>query len=163
MIAIIAAYDRNRLIGQNGRLPWHIPGEQRRFRALTLHQAVVMGRRTFEEIGRALPERKNIVLTSQNLRAPGVEVARSMEEALRLAEGLDVYISGGAAVYAQALERAQKLYITEIDAAFCGDRFFPAFDETQYIRTLDGFHGGEVPYSYVTYTKIPSSDSGARR
>ena len=154
MIAIIAACARNRCIGRDGRIPWRIPGEQRRFRELTMGSAVVMGRRSFEEIGRALPGRRTIVLSSrQRFEGAGCLTARSLEEALSLAGDLDAYISGGAAVYAEALPLAGRLYLTEIDADFEGDTFFPAFDRAQYIREVDAFFPGKVPYSYVTYSR----------
>ena len=155
MIAIIAAFDRNRVIGRNGRMPWRIPSEQRRFRELTMGAAVVMGRRTWQEIGRPLPDRLNIVLSANpGFSAPGCLMARSLEEALALAGGLDVYISGGTAVYARALPLAERLYLTEIDAAYPGDAFFPEFDASLYIRHLDESHPGPVPYSCYTYTRI---------
>lgn len=154
MIAIIAACARNHCIGKDGRIPWHISGEQRRFRDLTMGSAVIMGRRSFEEIGHALPGRKVIVLSrAQSFEGKGCLTARSLGEALRLSGKLDAYISGGAAVYAEALPLASRLYLTEIDASFEGDRFFPAFDSTQYIRVVDGFFPGKVPYSYVTYIR----------
>lgn len=155
MIAIIAAYDRSRTIGRNGRIPWHISGEQRRFRTLTMGQAVVMGRRSFEEIGKALPGRMNIVLSSSGDFSPlGCLNARSLKEAIRLAGDRDVFISGGAGVFAEGLSFAEKLFITEIDADFEGDVFFPEFDKTQYHKTIDEYHEEKVPYKYVTYTKI---------
>ena len=155
MLAIIAAYDRNRAIGLNGRMAWHIPGEQRQFRALTTGAAVVMGRRTWEEIGRPLPNRRNIVLSSNpDFSAPGCLTARSLEEAVALAGELDVYVSGGAAVYARALPLAERLYLTEIDAVYPADTFFPAFDESLYTRHLDERVSGPVPYSRYTYIRI---------
>ena len=154
MIAIIAAHDRNRVIGRDGRMAWHIPGEQRRFRELTTGAAVVMGRRTWQEIGRPLPNRLNIVLSGDPaFSAPGCRVARSLEEAIALADGLDVYISGGAAVYAQALPLAERLYLTEIDASYPGDAYFPDFDKSLYVRHLDEYCPGPVPYSYCTYVR----------
>lgn len=155
MLSIIAAYDQNRGIGQNGRLPWRIPGEQIRFRELTTGAAVVMGRRTYEEIGGALPNRCNIVLSRDPaFSAPGCLVARSLEEALSLAGGLDVYVSGGAAVYAQALPLAQRLYLTEIDAVYPADAFFPDFDKSLYTCRVEKRVSGPVPYTYYTYTRI---------
>ena len=155
MLAIIAAYDRNRVIGIDGHMAWHIPGEQRRFRALTTGAAVVMGRRTWQEIARPLPNRQNIVLSGDpDFSAPGCLVARSLEEAVALADGLDIYISGGAAVYAQALPLADRLYLTEIDAAYPGDAFFPNFDKSLYVRHLDGRVSEPVPYSCYTYIRI---------
>ena len=155
MLAIIAAYDQNRVIGRDGHMAWHIPGEQRRFRELTTGAAVVMGRRTWEDIARPLPNRMNIVLSRDpDFSASGCRIARSLDEAISLAGGLDIYISGGAAVYAQALPLADRLYLTEIDAAYPGDTFFPAFDESLYIRHLDESFRAPVPYSYYTYIRI---------
>ena len=154
MLAIIAAYDRNRGIGRDGRMAWHIPGEQRRFRELTTGAAVVMGRRTWQEIGHPLPNRLNIVLSRDpDFAAPGCLTARSLEEAISLAGGLDVYVSGGANVYAQALPLADRLYLTEIDAAYPVDTYFPKFDESQYVRTLDSCVLAPVPYFCHTYTR----------
>ena len=154
MIAIIVAYSRNRAIGNGGCIPWRIKGEQRRFRELTMGNAIIMGRRTFEEIGKALPGRRNIVLSSSgDYSATGCLNARTLEEAISLAGDMDVYISGGAVVYRQALPLAEKLFITEIDAEFEGDTFFPDFDETQFNRTIDEIIDGPVPYKYVTYTR----------
>ena len=155
MLAIIAAYDRNRVIGRDGRMAWHIPGEQRLFRELTTGNAVIMGRRTWQEIGHPLPNRVNIVLSGDSrFAAPGCLVAHSLEEAIALAGGLDVYVSGGAAVYAQALPLADRLYLTEIDAAYPGDAFFPDFDASLFIRHLDERCQGPVPYSRYTYIRI---------
>lgn len=154
MIALIVAYGRNRSIGLNGKMPWNIPGELKRFRRMTTGNAVIMGRRTFESIGKALPGRTNIVISSHgDYSREGCLNARSLEEAIDLAGDMDVYISGGAVVYAQALHLAEKLYITEIDAEFEADAFFPEFDESLYARQVDEAHGGDIPYTYVTYTR----------
>lgn len=154
MIAIIVAYARNRAIGIDGHMPWHIKGELRRYRELTTGQAVIMGRRSFEEIGKALPGRLNIVLSgSGDYTDAGCLNARSLDEAIALAGDRDIYISGGAVVFREAMDLAEKLYITEIDAVYEGDTFFPEFDESKYTKTIDEFHDGEVPYTYVTYTR----------
>ena len=154
MIAIIAALDENRCIGRDGRLPWRIPGEQRRFRALTMGQAVLLGRRSFEEIGRALPGRRTIVLSrTGDFRPAGCLNARSLAEGIALAGEMNAYVCGGERLYAEALPLAEALYLTEIHAAFEGDRFFPAFDESAFTRIFDGFFPGDVPYSYVTYLR----------
>ncbi len=135
MIAIVVAYAHNRVIGRDGKIPWDLPDEKHRFRDLTTGQAVVMGRRTYAEIGRPLPNRRNIILSRDpDFQAPGCLRAGSLAEAVSLAEaeGLDLYVSGGARVYQEALPLADKLYITEIDCPVAGDTFFPPFDETLY-------------------------------
>ena len=155
MIALIVAYARNRAIGLNGKMPWNIPGELKRFRSLTTGNAVIMGRRTFESIGcKPLPGRTNIVISANPaFTAEGCLTARSLQEAIEMAGEKDIYISGGAVVYAQALALCQKLYITEIDAEFDADTFFPEFDESAYEKEIDSFHDGAIPYTYVTYTR----------
>lgn len=154
MIAIIAACDRNRVIGRDGHMPWHIPGEQRRFRERTLGAAIIMGRRTWQDIGHPLPGRRNIVLSRDpDFAAPGCLIARTLAEALALAGELDAYVCGGAQVYAQALPLADRLYLTEIDAAYPGDTRFPAFDESAFVRELSFACDGPVPYREYTWIR----------
>ncbi len=152
MIAMIAAYDKNKLIGSNGKIPWRIEGEQKRFRHLTTGNAVIMGRRTYEEIGKPLPNRTNIVLSS-NGHFDGCINVRSLEEAIRAAGDSDIYISGGSGLYRAALPLAEKLYITEIDAVFDGDTYFPDFDESDFTKIIESVVSGAIPYRYVTYVR----------
>lgn len=130
-IVLVAARARNGVIGADGAMPWHLPGDLRRFKAMTVGKPVVMGRKTFESIGRPLPGRHNIVLTRDaGWRAQGVSVAANMAEALA-ASGMDprtfgeIMVIGGGAVYAQALPLADRVELTEIDLAPEGDTFFP--------------------------------------
>ena len=154
MIAIIAAYAQNRVIGRDSRIPWKIRGEQARFRELTLSQAVVMGRRTYEEIGHPLPGRMNFVVSStKNFDAENCQTVASLAEAIALAGDRDLYVSGGAKLYAEALPMAEKLYITEIHREVEGDTFFPIFDETMFDKTREAYCSGDTPYTYVTYTR----------
>jgi dihydrofolate reductase len=127
LVSLIVAMDRDRVIGAGGRLPWHIPEDLKRFRQLTLGHHVIMGRKTWQSIGRALPGRTNIVLTRQpGFRAEGVQVVSSLEDALRLAAGdAEVFVIGGGELYAQALPLADRLYITEVRGEFAGDTWFP--------------------------------------
>ncbi len=154
MIALIVAYDKNRVIGKNGKIPWKIDGEQQRFRELTTGNTVIMGRKTYEEIGRPLPNRKTIVISkTANFDGENCKTAGSLAEAIGMAEE-DIYISGGAALYEEALPLCQKLYITEIDASFNGDVFFPAFDENNYKKETIKRVDGKISYTYLTYTKL---------
>lgn len=156
MIAIVAAYAHHRVIGKDGKIPWDLPNEKHRFRDLTTGQAVVMGRRTYAEIGRPLPDRLNIILSrNPDFYAPGCLRARSLAEAVSLAEaeGLDLYVSGGSRVYQEALPLAVKLFITEIDCQIEGDTFFPPFDETLYTREIVRRCADSIPYAFLTYTK----------
>ena len=154
MIAIIAAYAQNRVIGRAGRIPWKIPGEQLRFRELTLGNVVIMGRRTYEEIGRPLPERINIIVsTTRRFSGENLLSASSLEDAISLAGERDIYIIGGARLYEEALPWADRLYITEINCSVEGDTFFPHFDETLYDREEVHCQTSSIPYTYVTYTR----------
>lgn len=130
-ISLIAAVASNGIIGAGNALPWRLPEDLKRFRSLTLGHPVIMGRRTFESIGRALPGRRNIVVTrNPGFVAPGCETAGSLEAAVAACAGAtdEVFVIGGAQLYAQALPQARRLYLTEIRAEFDGDTRFPSFD-----------------------------------
>nr|WP_160154823.1 dihydrofolate reductase [Microbulbifer sp. ALW1] len=138
-LAMIVAMARNRAIGRENALPWRISGDLQFFKRTTLGKPVVMGRKTFESIGRPLPGRKNIVITrNPDWRAEGVSLAASLEQALALAaqaaaagDGAEeIMVIGGAEIYRQAMPLAQRLYITEVEAEVEGDAFFPELDET---------------------------------
>ncbi len=158
MIGLIVAYTKNRVIGNAGKIPWRIKGEQRRFRELTTGNVVIMGRRSYDEIGHPLPNRDTIVLsTTAKYEAENCTTVSSLEEALELAKKRfpekNVYISGGAGVYRSAMDMVDVMYITEIDAEIEGDTFFPEFDESAFTKTVDEKVEGEIPYAYVTYTR----------
>lgn len=154
MVALIVAYTKNRVIGNNGCIPWKIKGEQKRFRELTTGNVVVMGRRSYEEIGRPLPNRTTIVVSNtKNFDCENCMTAKSLAEALELAGDRKVYISGGARLYKEALPLVEKMYITEIDAQIEGDTYFPMFDEALYEKEINDRVEGEIPYTYVTYTR----------
>ncbi len=158
MTGIIVAYDRNRLIGKDGTMPWYIPGELKRFRALTENNVVIMGRKTYESLAGPLPDRINIVLSrSENYTGENLYTAGTLADALTMAKEKwpekDIYIGGGANLYAQTLDIADVLYITEIDAEFEGDTFFPEFDESKFYKTVEGRYESSVPYTYVTYKR----------
>jgi len=159
-LAVIAAVAANGVIGDGNRLPWRLPEDLKRFRALTTGHAIIMGRRTWESLGRPLPERQNIVVTRQrDYAAPGAETASSLDEALaRVRRPGPAFCIGGGELYAQALPRADHLHLTEIARDFAGDASFPAFDRSAWRETArepraiagpDGF-----AYAYVTYERI---------
>ena len=154
MIALIAAYAENRVIGQNGRIPWDIPEEKHRFRDLTMGHIMIMGRKTYEEIGRPLPGRETIVLSrTKQFDAPHCRTAGSLAEALQLAGDRDVFICGGERVYREALVVADVLYLTEIHASFDGDARFPT-EEIQAFEPVERTEiAGEIPYTFVTYRR----------
>ncbi len=158
MIALIVAYTKNRVIGDKGRIPWRIKGEQRRFRELTTGNVVIMGRKSYEEIGHPLPNRFTVVVSgTANYEAENCTTAKSLGEAIQKAgercPGKNIYISGGAGLYREAMDLVEKMYITEVDAVIEGDTLFPEFDEAAFDKTIDERVEGEIPYTYVTYTR----------
>lgn len=154
MISLIVAHSRNRVIGKDGTLPWRIPGELKRFRELTMGNAVIMGRRSFEDIGKPLDGRLNIVLSSTgNYEGENLVTARSLAEAIALAGDKKIFISGGGKVYKEALPITDVLYITEIDAEVEGDTYFPEFDKDLFDKTIEKHVDGVLPYDYVTYRR----------
>ena len=150
--SIIAGMDRNRLIGQGNRLPWRLPADMKHFRRHTLGKPVLMGRKTFESIGKPLPKRTNIILTSdRNYQADGCIVTYSVEEALGTASGCEeIMVIGGALIYELFLPRADRLYLTYIHRCFEGDVYFPAFDlaDWQEVKRIDCQPDKKNPHPY---------------
>lgn len=154
MIALIVAFAKDQVIGNKGCIPWKIKGEQKRFKELTTGNVVIMGRRSYEEIGKPLPNRTTIVISStQNYDGENCMTAKSVAEAIEMAGERDIYISGGARVYEEALPLVERMYITEVDLEVEGDTYFPQFDKEQFIKEIDERFEGEIPYTYVTYTR----------
>ncbi len=154
MISLIVAYANNQVIGNKGCIPWKIKGEQKRFRELTTGNVVIMGRRSYEEIGRPLPNRTTIVVSNtENFDGDNCYTAKSLEEAIKIAGDRDIYISGGAKMYEEALPIVEKMYITEIDYDIEGDTYFPTFNKSLFIKEIDKVVDGEIPYTYITYTR----------
>lgn len=158
-IALIAALDRRRAIGRAGEMPWHLPDDLRRFKALTLGKPVLMGRKTALAIGRALPGRTNLVLTRGD-RAPfaGQTVVHSLDAAIARAGNAELCVIGGAEVYALALPRATRLCLTEIDAETPdADTFFPAFDRAAWREVAREHHGVDaqhpLAFDFVDYAR----------
>jgi len=136
-VTLIVAVARNGVIGRNGKLPWRLPEDLAFFKRTTMGSPIIMGRRTWESIGRPLPGRRNIVVSRSNeFTAPGAEVAADLDAALALCAGTaEAFVIGGAQLYAVALPRAQRLVITEIDADFEGDTYWPSIDKAQWQET----------------------------
>ncbi len=142
-ISIIVAMDANGVIGRDNALPWRLPEDLKRFKQLTMGHALVMGRRTFESIGRPLPGRKNIVVTRRRDFHPvGAVVAHSLDEALAAANGDEVFIAGGGEVYRQALPLADRMYVTAVEGTHEGDTFFPPFSAAEWELASDEPHEG---------------------
>lgn len=154
MIALIAAMSKNYCIGRQGVIPWKIKGEQKRFRELTIGRTVVMGRRSFEEIGRPLPDRRTILVsTTKKWESGNCITVGSFQEAMAAADGEDLYIAGGAMLYERALPLADKLYLTVIDLNMEGDTFFPVFDKSLFHITFEEYHKGDIPYTCYTWER----------
>lgn len=159
-LSLVAALARNGVIGRDDAIPWHIPEDVRRFKQLTTGHAVVMGRRTWDSLPerfRPLPARRNVVVTRQgDWTADGAERAGSLEEALELLEGAtQVFVIGGAELYAAALPLADELLLTEIDADVAGDTFFPPFERSDFGEVAREPHVSEdgTRFSFVTYVR----------
>ena len=151
VVSVIAAVARNRVIGIDNRLPWHLPADLQRFRALTWGKPIVMGRRTHESIGRPLPGRRNIVVTRRGPVLEGCERADSLQGAIAMtAEAAETVVIGGARCYREALPLAGRLYLTRIDADFPGDVRFPEWDPAEWAeRERERFAPGETaPFGY---------------
>ena len=158
-LRIIAAVSENGVIGRDGQLPWHLSADLKRFRKLTVNHTLIMGRKTYESIGRPLPQRRNIVLSHrEDFRPDGVQMVHSFEEALATA-GADIcFVIGGAMLYRLALPRADRLHLTRVHATFQGDVCFPDFDSNEWQLTEDDHHKADeqhpYAYSFQRYDRI---------
>ena len=155
LISIIAAVAKNGVIGAGGQMPWKIPGEQKRFRDLTLGQTVVMGRRTFEEIGKPLPGRHTVILSrTREFDWPGCTTLSSWEQVWeKFADKKELFIAGGAALYRDTIPLAHRLYLTVIEREYQGDVFFPDWKKEDFKQVYSHRVEGKVPYTYYTYVR----------
>ena len=154
-IILIAAMAANRVIGRDNDIPWHLPEEQQRFKKITMGHTLVMGRKTYESIGRALPGRTSIVITRQpQYKAPGCLMAESLGKALALAGPAEkVFIIGGEGVFRESLEKADAIYLSTLDRQVDGDIFFPEFDENTFRLVSEERVQGEDPYTFAVYQR----------
>jgi dihydrofolate reductase len=150
-LALVAALATNGVIGRGGALPWHLPDDLRHFKTVTLGKPVLMGRRTFESIGRPLPGRRNLVLSSgPEIAVPGVETVRNLQEALQRCAGLEeVCVIGGAVLYAAALPLAQVLYLTRVHADVEGDVRFPTVRWEEWRESARLEHAADERHAYA--------------
>jgi dihydrofolate reductase len=158
-LSLIVAVAKNNVIGSDNRLLWHMPADLKHFKSVTMGSPVIMGRKTFESIGKPLPGRTNIVVTrSEDYSAEGCTVANSLQEAVDLCEKEgEVFVIGGGEVYRQAIHAADKVYLTRIDAEFNGDTFFPElnFSDWKLIKYVK-HHADEknkYDYSFAEYER----------
>lgn len=158
-VCLVAAIARNRVIGRGNALPWHLPEDLKRFKALTLGHPVLMGRKTHESIGKPLPGRRNLVITrNRGYRAAGCEVFHTLDAAIAACRGAEsLFVIGGAELYRAALGCADRLEFTEIDADFEGDAYFPEFSMAAWRESGREIHaaapGRAFRYDYVRYVR----------
>jgi dihydrofolate reductase len=160
IISLIAAMGQNRELGYQGKMPWHCPEDLRHFKAMTLNKPVIMGRKTYESLGKPLPQRRNIIVTHQKNYAAPCEVMHSLSEALEAcSQSEEVMIIGGAQLYTQAIPFAHRLYLTFIEKSFTADTFFPELnrDEWREIQSESGLSSAEdLVFNFVTFEKSQS-------
>lgn len=152
-LSLIAALDRHNAIGKGNALPWHLPDDLKRFKALTLGKPVLMGRKTAESLGRALPKRRNLVLTrGGSVPFDGMQAVASLDEAIALAAGEagELCVIGGGEIYALALPRATRLHLTHVDARVDGaDAFFPRFDADDWREIARSAHPADAAHAFA--------------
>ncbi len=159
-LSIICGMDENRLIGKDNALPWHLPADMAYFKKTTMSKPLLMGRKTYESIGKPLPGRRNIIITrDSSYQAEGCDVTHSIQQALDLvADQPEIMLMGGASLYEQTIDIADCLYITEIHHKFEGDAWFPAINPIQWKESWRENHPADdrnhYPFSFVKYLRI---------
>ena len=158
-ISIIVATGENNAIGKNNQLLWHMPNDLKHFKEITQGRSIIMGRKTFDSVGKPLPRRRNIVVTRQDIRIPGCEVVKSIEAALALCAGDDeVFIGGGAEIYRQAMEKTNRIYLTIIHKSFDADTFFPEIDYSEWKEIsredLEPDEKNPLSYSFILLDRM---------
>jgi dihydrofolate reductase len=166
-IGLITALSRNQVIGRNNELPWHLPADLKRFKRITMGKPIIMGRKTYESIGRPLPGRKNIVISRnpEYQAAEGVTVANGLETAIEAAgDAPEVMVIGGANIYYQFLPRADLIFFTLVHTRIeDGDAFFPAYNRREWRLVIEEHHPADpenlFPYSFMTWQRITTKSS----
>lgn len=157
-LSVIVAVAKDNVIGLNNTLPWHLPEDLKRFRALTTGHHIIMGRKTYESLGRLLPGRTTVIVTRNlHYKIEGALIAHSLEAAIALCQNdNEPFLIGGAELYQHGLELANKLYVTEIELEVAGDAHFPALEMSQWQESAREAHVSEkgLKFSYVTYARI---------
>lgn len=164
IVTIVVAISDNHVIGKENKLLWHMPNDLKHFREITSGHTVIMGRKTFESVGKPLPKRRNIIITRQQISIDGCEVVNSIESALDLCSNEEeVFIVGGAEIYRQSMHLTDRIYLTIIHQYFEGDSFFPEISTQEWKEVFREDHQPDeknpLPYSFITYRRIISLPS----
>lgn len=159
IVSIVVAIAENYAIGKNNQLLWHMPADLKHFKQITTGHTVIMGRKTFDSVGKPLPNRRNIIVTRQDIRIEGCEVVKSIDEALELCGGEEeVFIVGGAEIYKLAMSKTDRIYLTIIHHSFDADTLFPEIDYMEWKETAREDHQpddkNKFPYSFITLDRI---------
>ncbi len=157
-ISIIVAIAKNRAIGKGNELLWHISEDLKRFKAITMGKPIIMGRKTYESIGKPLPGRRNIVISrNEDLKIDGVECYTSIDTAIASCQEDEVFVIGGGQIYNQTIDKAKKLYLTVVDKEYDADTFFPLIDPMMWEEdSYEHYEKGakfENPFSFINYTR----------
>ena len=157
-VSIIVAMGENNAIGKDNQLLWHLPADLRHFKNKTSGHTIIMGRKTFDSVGKPLPNRRNIVVTRQDIKIEGCEVVKSIDDALDLCrDEEEVFIGGGAEIYKLAMPKTDRIYLTIVHQEFDADTFFPKIDFSEWLETSHEDHEADqknkIPYSFLTLEK----------
>ncbi len=158
-VTIVVAISENHAIGKDNKLLWYLPNDLKHFKEITTGHTVIMGRKTYESVGRPLPKRRNIIITRQEIAIEGCEVVNSIEAALALcANEEEVFIVGGAEIYKQALKLTDRIYLTIVHKEFEADSFFPEISKEEWKEVYREDHQPDeknlIPYSFITYERF---------
>lgn len=159
-VSLLVAMARNRVIGRDNRIPWHLPQDLKRFKQLTMDHHIVMGRRTWDSINRLLPGRTTVIVTrNPDFDVPGAKIARSVEDALeQCGADTEVFVIGGEQIFAAALPHAQRLYLSTIDADIEGDTYMPPIDLSGWRLAHEEVHpiepGNDLPWRFQIYDRV---------
>lgn len=159
-ISIIVAFDKNRAIGFHNELPWHLPADLKHFKKITMGHSIIMGRKTYESIGKPLPGRKSVVVTNNiGYWKEGITVVHSIEQAIHdCSDEKEIFIIGGAQIFRHSLELADRLYLTRIDHQFDGDTWFPELDQEEW-KKIEEIRNepdekNKWPYTFETFVRV---------
>ena len=156
IVSIVVAISENHVIGKDNKLLWYLPNDLKHFKDITAGHTVIMGRKTYESVGKPLPNRRNIVITRQNITIEGCEVVNSIEAALALcSDEAEVFIVGGAEIYRQSLHLTDRIYLTIVHKQFDGDSYFPEIEANEWKETAREDYEPDIknnlPYSFITF------------